>query len=53
MRTRIIAVILLAAAPSLTACNNSNDDGAKPAAESSRIDTVDPAEDIAFGKTYT
>ncbi|MET8537426.1 hypothetical protein ABZV67_38035 [Streptomyces sp. NPDC005065] len=53
MRTRIIAAILLAAAPSLTACSNSNDDGAKPAADKSRINTVDPAEDIAFGKTYT
>ncbi|WP_371794223.1 hypothetical protein [Streptomyces sp. NBC_01718] len=51
--THIIAAILLAAAPSLTACSTSNDDGAGPPADKSRIDTVDPAEDMAFGKTYT
>lgn len=53
MRTRIIVAILLAAAASLTACSTSYDDGDRPAAGKSRIDTVDPAEDMAFGKTYT
>lgn len=31
----------------------SYDDGDRAAADKSRIDTVDPAEDMAFGKTYT
>jgi hypothetical protein len=52
MCTRIIAAVLLTAAPLLTACS-STDDGAKPAADRSRIDTVDPSEDIPFGETYT
>ncbi|MER7807240.1 hypothetical protein [Streptomyces sp900116325] len=45
--------ILLAAAPSLTAYSTSYDDGDRPAAGKSRIATVDPAEDMAFRKTYT
>ncbi|MEU1623432.1 hypothetical protein ABZ479_39855 [Streptomyces sp. NPDC005722] len=53
MRTHIIGGVLLAAALTLTACGNGDDVGAGPTPGASRIDTVDPAEDITFGTTYT
>lgn len=53
MRTIITGSILLATAFSLTACSGSDDNEAEPTTGASRIDTADPAEDMAFGKTYT